>query len=60
MGAVEQLLTARLLERLGFDPSDVHAEPVLEAAVIERFVEALVGILVADVLTTWMVISSFG
>ena len=40
----------RLFERLGLDPLDVHLQPVREAAVIERFVEALVGILVADVL----------
>ena len=50
VGAVEELLAARLLERFGLDPSDVHAQPVLEAAVVERLVEALVGILVADVL----------
>ena len=48
--AVEQLLAARLFERLGFDPADVDAQPVLEAAVIERLVEALVRVLVADVL----------
>src|SRR3954468_13551840 len=50
VGAIEQLLAARLLERLGLDPADVHFQPVLEAAVIQRFVEALVGVLVADVL----------
>ena len=50
VGAVEQLLAARLLERLGLDPPDVHAQPVLEAAVVERLVQALVRVLVADVL----------
>ena len=50
MRAVEQLLAARLLERLRLDPADVHAQAVLEAAVIERFVQALVRVLVADVL----------
>ena len=50
VGAVEQLLAARLLERLGLDPPDVDAQPVLEAAVIERLVQALVRVLVADVL----------
>src|SRR6266545_2888542 len=48
--AIEQLLPARLFERLGFDPADVHLQPMLEPAVIERFVQALVRILVADVL----------
>ena len=48
--AVEQLLAARLLERFGLDPADVDPQPVLEAAVIERLVEALVRVLVADVL----------
>ncbi len=47
--AVEQLLAARLLERFRFDPPDVDLQPVLEAAVIERLVQALVRVLVADV-----------
>ena len=50
VGAVEQLLAAGLLERLGLDPPDVHPQPVLEPAVVERFVQALVRVLVADVL----------
>ena len=50
VGAVEQLLAARLFERFRLDPADVDAQPVLEAAVVERFVQALVGVLVADVL----------
>ena len=48
--AVEQLLAARLLERLGLDPVDVDLQAVREAAVIQRLVEALVRVLVADVL----------
>ena len=40
----------RLLERLGLDPLDVHLQPVREAAVVQRLVEALVRVLVADVL----------
>src|SRR5688572_365781 len=47
---VEQLLAAVLFQRLGFDPADVHLQPVLEAAVVERLVEALVRVFVADVL----------
>ena len=50
VGAVERAAAVRLLERLGLDPLDVHLQPVLEAAVVERLVQALVGILVADVL----------
>ena len=50
VGAVEQRRAVRLLERLGLDPLDVDLQPVREAAVIERLVEALVRILVADVL----------
>src|SRR5262249_43879937 len=50
VGAVEQLLAAGLLERFRLDPADVDLEPVLEAAVVEGLVEALVGILVPDVL----------
>ncbi len=50
VGVVEQARPARLLERLGFDPLDVHLDAMREAAVIERLVEALVGILVPDVL----------
>src|SRR6185503_3589258 len=50
VGAVEQLLAPRLLERLRFHPADVHLQPVLEATMVERFVQALVGVLVADVL----------
>ena len=48
--AVQQLLAAGLLERFRLDPSDVHAKPVLEAAVIQRLVQALVRVFVADVL----------
>ena len=48
--AVEQRRAVRLLERLGLDPLDVHLQLVREAAVIQRLVEALVRILVADVL----------
>jgi hypothetical protein len=49
-GAVEQVLAAGRLEGLGLDPLDVHAQPVLETAVVERLVQALVRILVPDVL----------
>ena len=38
------------LQRLGIDPRDVDAQPMLEPAVGQRFVEALVGILQPDVL----------
>jgi hypothetical protein len=48
--AVEQLLAAGLFQGFGLDPPDVHAQPVLEAAVIQRLVQALVRILVTDVL----------
>ena len=48
--AVEEPRAVRLLERLRFDPADVHPQPVPEAAMIERFVEALVRVFVADVL----------
>src|SRR5438874_4798236 len=48
--AVEQRTAVRLLERLGLDPLDVHLQAMREAAVVERLVQALVGILVADVL----------
>src|SRR3954447_14332607 len=54
VGAVEQLLAARLLEGLRFDPLDVRVEPVLEPAVIQRFVETLVRILVSDVFADHM------
>src|SRR5438067_4859237 len=50
VGAVEQAIAARLLERLGFDPLDVHLHAVGKSAVIQRFVEALVRVLVADIL----------
>ena len=50
VGAVEELFATGMLERFSLDPADVHAQPVLEPAVVERFVEALVGVLVADVL----------
>ena len=42
IGIVEQLFAVGLFERLGFDPLDVHLEPMCEPAVIERFVEAFV------------------
>ena len=48
--AVEQRLAAFLLERFGLDPVHVHLQPVLEAAVHQRFVQALVRILEPDVL----------
>ena len=50
VGAVQQADAVGMLERLGFDPVDVHLEPVLEAAVEERLVEALVGVFEPDVL----------
>jgi hypothetical protein len=50
VGAIEQLRAVRLLQRLGLDPFDVDFELVVKAAVIQRLVEALVGVLVADVL----------
>ena len=50
VGIVEQRRAAWLLERFGLDPFEIDLQPMREAAVIERFVEALVGILVADVL----------
>src|SRR5262249_28067643 len=50
MRAVEQFFTTGLLEGFGFDPTNVDAQPMLKSAVIERLVEALVGIFVADVL----------
>ena len=40
---------AFLLERFGLDPLDVDAQTIGEAAVIERFVQRLVGVLVARV-----------
>ena len=48
--AVEELFAAGFFERLGFHPADVHAEPVLEAAVVQRLVQALVPVLISDVL----------
>ena len=48
--AFEQPEAAFLFERLGFDPLDVDAQPIGEAAVKERLVERLVGVLVAGVL----------
>ena len=50
VGPVEQLRAIGLLERLGFDPLDVDLQPMVEAAVVQRLIEALVGILVADIL----------
>jgi hypothetical protein len=50
LGVVEQRFAARRLERLGLDPLDVDLEPLREPAVVQRFVEALVGVLVADIL----------
>ena len=47
---VEQRGASRLLERFRLDPLDVDLEAMREASVIERFVEALVRVLVADVL----------
>src|SRR5581483_6558461 len=48
--AVEQAIAAGLFERFGFDPLDVDLHAVREAAVVERLVQALVRIFVADVL----------
>ena len=50
MRVVQQRETIRLFERFGFNPFDVDLDAIGEAAVIQRFVEALVRILVADVL----------
>ena len=50
VGAGEQVVAAFGLERLRLDPLDVDAQPMPEAAVIERLVEALVGVLVPHVL----------
>ncbi len=50
VGAVEQARAAFLFQRLRFHPLDVDPRPVREAAVIERLVERLVGVLVAGVL----------
>src|SRR5436190_87245 len=50
VGAVEELLAAGLLERFGLDPADVDLQAVLEPAVVQGFVQALVRILVTDVL----------
>src|SRR3954467_555525 len=41
VGAIEQLLAARLLERLGLDLAGVHFLPLLEAAVLHTFLAAL-------------------
>src|SRR5262249_51650875 len=51
---VKQRGAALLLECFGFNPFDVDLQPVQEAAVVERFVEALVRVLVADVLANDM------
>ena len=48
--AVEQARAAFLFERFRLDPLDVDAHAIREAAVIERLVQRLVGILVARVL----------
>src|SRR3954453_18135979 len=48
--AVKQLLSAGLLERFRFNPPDVDPQPMLETAVVQRLVQALVGVFVADVL----------
>ena len=50
-GTVEELLAPGLFKRLGFNPSDVHAQPVVEPAVVERLVQALVRIFVAHMLS---------
>ena len=49
MRAFEQPHPAVLFERLRFDPLNVDAQTMGEAAVIERLVQRLVGILVVAV-----------
>ena len=48
--AVAEAVAALLLERLGLDPLHVDLDAVLEAAVDEGLVQALVRVLEADVL----------
>ena len=48
--AFEQPAAGLGFERLGLDPLDVDLQPVRESAVVQRLVEALVGVLVAGVL----------
>ena len=50
VGAVEQGGPALLLERFGLHPVELHVQVVREAAMVGRFVQALVRILVAGVL----------
>ena len=50
VGPGEQVLAPLGLERLRLDPLDVDGQLVAEAPVIERLVEALVGVLVPHVL----------
>ena len=47
---LEQLHAVGLLERFGLDVLQLDLQPVLEAAVVERLVDALVRVLVLDVL----------
>ncbi len=49
VGAVEEMHTGVRFQRLGFDPLDIDRETVVEAAVIQRFVQALVGVFVPDI-----------
>ena len=44
VGAVQQVLAAVLLERLGLDPVELHPRAVREAAVVQRLVQALVRV----------------
>jgi hypothetical protein len=43
------IIAVRLLEQFGVDPLDVDLDPVGHAAVNQRLVERLVGILQADI-----------
>src|SRR5581483_10525726 len=49
VGLLEHVGAARF-DVLGFEPAQVHARGLLEAAVAQRFAERLVGVLVFDVL----------